>query len=229
METNPNYELLKQAYAIIDGIPETAIAFGSPRTKEGATLAEGTVCSPEGWLALHPTFNALGLTMSADGKELRFNGEADSDSPAALSMAKAFGLPPEEAKQLFGDRRMFTAGDDSGLSDKRLWQRRIREYLQGKGQLGDVESQAEIVFTAEEQVAETGREVTELVEETSKNAASGAEDMMEIMKSAIDNTNAGYKQFTKTTMQAVEAMEANMNAAVNFVSQSVEQRASANK
>lgn len=78
METNPNYELLKQAYAIIDGIPETAIALGGIRTKEGATLAEGTVCSPEGWLALHPTFNEHGLTMSADGKELRFNGEADS-------------------------------------------------------------------------------------------------------------------------------------------------------
>lgn len=215
METNPNYELLKQAYAIIDGIPETAIAFGSPRTKEGTSLAEGTVCSPEGWLALHPTFKELGLTMSADGKELRFNGEADPDGPAALSMAKAFELPPEEADQLFGDRQMFTAGDDSGLSDKRLWQRRIHEYLQSKGQLGGAESQAEIVSTAAEQVAETGREVTALIEEASKNTATGSENMMAIMKFAIDSTNAGYEQFTKTTMQVVEAMEANMNAAAN--------------
>lgn len=225
METNPNYELLKQAYAIIDGIPETAIAFGSPRTKEGATLAEGTVCSPEGWLALHPTFNALGLAMSADGKELRFHGEADPNGSAASSMAKAFGLPLEDAAQLFGDRQMFTAGDDSGLSDKRLWQRRIREYLQGKGQLGGAKSQAEIVSTAEEQVAETGREVIASVEEASKNAASGADNAMAIMKFAIDSTNAGYQLVAETAAQTVKAMDASMDVAMNYLSPSTEQTA----
>lgn len=197
METKPNYELLKQAYAIIDGIPETAIALGAIQTKEGATLAKGTVCSPEGWLALHPAFNDLGLTMSADGKELRFNGEASSSSSTA--MAKVFGLPPAEAEQLFGDRRMFTAGDDSGLSDKRLWQRSIREYLQREGQLAAVVSQTQIAGTAEEQVTEPGCEAP-VVEETSVNAAaSGSESMMALMKLVFGSTNAGYEQFTKTS------------------------------
>jgi hypothetical protein len=71
MSTYPNYELLRQAYAIIESIPETAIAFGEPQTKHGATPAGGDV---------------------------------------------------------------FTGGDDSGLSDKRLWQRRMRDYLQRKGE-----------------------------------------------------------------------------------------------
>jgi hypothetical protein len=225
METNPNYELLKQAYAIIDGIPETAIALGSIRTKEGATLAEGTVCSPEGWLALHPTFNEHGLTMSADGKELRFNGEADSGSHAAFLMAKVFGLRPEKSEQLFGDRQLFTDGDDSGLSDKRLWQRRIREYLQGKGQLGGAVSQAENACTVDVQVAETGPEVTALVDDASKHAASGADNAMAIMKFAIDSTNAGYQLVAETTAQTVKAMETSMDAAMNYLSPSTEQTA----
>lgn len=50
-------------------------------------------------------------------------------------MAGIFGLAPDEAAQLFGERDVFTGGDDSGLSDKRLWQRRMRDYLQQKGEI----------------------------------------------------------------------------------------------
>jgi hypothetical protein len=142
MENNPNYELLKEAYAIIDGIPETSIVLGTPRLKEGTSLDEGTVCSPEGWLALHPTFTQVGLSLSADGVEVRFNGEPSSGTAASV-MALVFDLPADQAAQLFGDRGIFTAGDDSGLSDKRLWQRRLREYLQDKGAL-DQPSEADL-------------------------------------------------------------------------------------
>jgi hypothetical protein len=134
MSTYPNYALLRQAYAIIESIPETAIAFGKPQTKHGATPAGGAVCSPEGWLALRSAFNKLGLTISADGSELFRNGKAVSGTSPALIMAGIFGLAPDEAAQLFGERDVFTGGDDSGLSDKRLWQRRMRDYLQRKGE-----------------------------------------------------------------------------------------------
>jgi hypothetical protein len=137
MSTHPNYELLKQAYAIIDSIPETAIAFGKPQTKHGATPAGGAVCSPEGWLGLHSAFNKLGLTVSADGNELFLNGKPVSGTSPALIMARIFGLPPDQAAQLFGERDVFTGGDDSGLSDKRLWQRRMRDYLQQQGEFSE--------------------------------------------------------------------------------------------
>ena len=40
-----------------------------------------------------------------------------------------------------------------------------------------------------------------------------------MLKSAIGNANAGYDQFNKTTKQAVETLEANLNTAVNQISQ----------
>ena len=38
---------------------------------------------------------------------------------------------------------------------------------------------------------------------------------MAAFKASIGNANAGYEQFTKTTKQAVEAIESSMSAAVN--------------
>ncbi|SNT28459.1 hypothetical protein SAMN06265795_1226 [Noviherbaspirillum humi] len=121
-------ELLRDAFAIIDGIPQAQIAFGAPCSARGPSLRNGTICSPEGWLAQHPQFQALGLSLSADGRGLRVHGREDASSPAA-AMAEVFGLPPYEAAQLFGERSVFTAGDDSGLSDKELWQQRLRDFL----------------------------------------------------------------------------------------------------
>lgn len=130
MTTRPDYELLKDAYAIVDGIPEAAIALGLPCSKIGPTLPEGTVCSPEGWLALHPTFNALGLSISEDGTSLRFNGEQEAVSTA---MAKVFHMSDEEAAQLFENQSAQGEGESSSnMSDKQLWQMRIRHHIHGK-------------------------------------------------------------------------------------------------
>lgn len=75
--------------------------------------------------------------------------------------------------------------------------------------------QAEFSKAAEAQIAETSRKVLELVEEISKNAPAGSENAVALVKSAIGNANAGYEQLTKTTKQAVEALEANLNNAVS--------------
>lgn len=79
--------------------------------------------------------------------------------------------------------------------------------------------QAEFSKAAETQIAETSRKVLELVEEVSKNAPAGSENAVALMKSAIGNANAGYEQLTKTTKQAVEALEANLNTAVSQFAQ----------
>lgn len=135
METGPDYELLKDAYAIIDGIPENAISLEKLQSTRGETLGHGTICSPAGWLALHPRFNELGLSMSDDGERLMLNGNLVDDASPALVMTQLFGLPPSDAEHLFGKRDTYTLGDDSGLSDKRLWQREVRDYLKSHGQL----------------------------------------------------------------------------------------------
>jgi phasin family protein len=74
--------------------------------------------------------------------------------------------------------------------------------------------QTEFSKAAEAQIAETSRKVLDLVEEVTKNAPAGSENAIAMVKSAIGNANAGYEQLTKTTKQAVEAIEANLNNAV---------------
>jgi phasin family protein len=75
-------------------------------------------------------------------------------------------------------------------------------------------TQAEFSKAAEIQIAETNRKVISLVDEVTKNAPAGSENVVAILKASIGNANAGYEQLTKTTKQAVEAIETNLNAAV---------------
>jgi len=86
-------------------------------------------------------------------------------------------------------------------------------------------AQAEFTRAAEEQIAETGRKVSDLVDDVSKNAPAGSENVIAMVKSAIGNANLGYEQFSKSTKQAVEVMEANLNSAVNQFSQAAEKTA----
>jgi phasin family protein len=76
-------------------------------------------------------------------------------------------------------------------------------------------TQAEFTKAAETQIAETNRKVISLVDEVSKNAPAGSENVVNAFKASLGNANAGYEQFTKTTKQAVEAIESNVSAAVN--------------
>lgn len=64
----PKIDLLKEAYAIIEGIPPEAINLGQWKTKEGETLEQGTVCCPATWLTQHPQFQELGLYEDGRGR-----------------------------------------------------------------------------------------------------------------------------------------------------------------
>lgn len=75
--------------------------------------------------------------------------------------------------------------------------------------------QTELSKAAETQIAEASRKMLELVEEVSKNAPAGSENTIALFKSAIGNANAGYEQLSKTTKQAVETIETNLNSAVS--------------
>lgn len=79
--------------------------------------------------------------------------------------------------------------------------------------------QAEFSKAAEAHIAETSRKMLELLEEATKNAPAGSENAIAMVKSAIGNANAGYEQMTKTTKQAVETLEANLNTAVTQFTQ----------
>lgn len=82
--------------------------------------------------------------------------------------------------------------------------------------------QSEIAKATEAQISEHTRKVASLVDEVSKNAPAGSENVVAFMKSAIASANAGYEQLTKTTKQAVEAIEANLQAATTQFVQAAE-------
>jgi phasin family protein len=80
-------------------------------------------------------------------------------------------------------------------------------------------TQAEIARATEAQIDETDRKVSTLIDAVSKSVPAGLEDVMAIMKCAIGNASAGYEHFSKTTRQAVEVMETNLNTAANRFSE----------
>lgn len=74
---------------------------------------------------------------------------------------------------------------------------------------------AEFTQAAESQIIEANRKVLSLVDEVSKNAPAGSEQFVSAMKTAIGNASAGYEHISKTTKQAVETVENNVNTAVS--------------
>lgn len=83
-------------------------------------------------------------------------------------------------------------------------------------------AQAEFTRAAEAQIAETSRKVAALVDDVSKNAPAGSENVVSMMKSVISNANAGFDQLSKTTKQAVQTMEANVTSATAQFAQAAE-------
>lgn len=86
-------------------------------------------------------------------------------------------------------------------------------------------TQSEFTKAAEAQIAETSRKVSTLIDEVSKNAPAGSENAIALLKSVIGNANAGYEQLTKSTKQAVETLETNLNTAAKQFTQVAEKTA----
>lgn len=86
---------------------------------------------------------------------------------------------------------------------------------------------AEIARAAEEQIVETDRKVSALVDGVSKNSPSGSENMMEAMKTAIGDAGAGYQRFSKTAKQALVVMEESLRVASDRFSEAGDHTAGA--
>jgi len=87
------------------------------------------------------------------------------------------------------------------------------------------EQQTEFAKTAEALVTDTSRKLSELVDELSKNAPAGSESAIAILKSVIANANAGFEQLTRNTKQAVDALQANLDATTTQFVQAAEKTA----
>lgn len=128
----PNFELLKDAYQIIGGIPERQFNLANiSNGKTGEHYCKTLACAA-GWLALHPLFQAKGLGTKNDGS-LCLNDKYTWYDDAMMYM---FSLSQRDAQALFGSRRMHEREEPFGsLSDKELWLKRVRDFLEERGQL----------------------------------------------------------------------------------------------
>jgi hypothetical protein len=115
---DPDIRLLKEAYAIVNGIPDAAVSLAKWRTSEGKSLTEGTVCCPAGWLTLNPTFQAKGLTFDRGGRPAfgLYRGYA--------ALAALFRIETEEALEIFRPLKAW-----SPMSDKAVWLDRVLTFL----------------------------------------------------------------------------------------------------
>jgi phasin family protein len=86
-------------------------------------------------------------------------------------------------------------------------------------------TQAEFARSTEQQLAEASAAITKLVDDATRNAPPGAENLMAIMKSGIGTASASYEQLNKTAKQVRDAMEANRSMAANQVVSTVERAA----
>ncbi|GAC1605787.1 MAG: hypothetical protein NVS3B3_04320 [Aquirhabdus sp.] len=134
MTTNtPNFELLKDAYAIIDGIPEKQFDLETFVKKGSNKPTCCTIACALGYLAMHPQFNALGLTISEDAV-LMLNGRLSFFYEDVASMI--FNISSNDARNLF----IFAGGsalepkDIHNVSDKQNWKLRVKAFLQSHGQ-----------------------------------------------------------------------------------------------
>lgn len=123
------YSLLRDAYAIIDGIPEERFNLQNWRSYESGLTDCGTIACAAGWLTMHPDMQALGLATRGQCHSPAFNGVGSYDA-----LARFFGIDNDAAAGLFRTRSY--DGRDTldppkaaDLSDKQLWLARVREFL----------------------------------------------------------------------------------------------------
>lgn len=127
-----SYPLLRDAYAVIDGIPEERFNLNAWRV----TRECGTVACAAGWLMQHPDMQAKGLYMDSYGSPT-FKGLLDYTALEAF-----FGLRAGVGYALFCPRHTgFYCGlngmvklddyadPDAYPSDKQLFLARVREFL----------------------------------------------------------------------------------------------------
>lgn len=125
MNINSN-PLLREAYDIIDNIPENRFHLGEVRSKMDPNSCK-TVSAAAGWLAQHPKFQTLGLGIIKEG--LTFNGTKAENWWTPISTV--FGVSDEVAIDLFGKLDFYepSFSDTNYTSDKKSWQNRIQWFF----------------------------------------------------------------------------------------------------
>lgn len=78
-------------------------------------------------------------------------------------------------------------------------------------------AQAEIASATETQIAQACRRATELIDEMAQAVPGGPGPGVALVKAAIGSASSGYGQVNRSARRAVQALETNVDAAVNQI------------
>ena len=131
---SPNIPLLLKAYAFYQQLPEKAINLNlvvTQLTSDADTdYKYDTICCGMGWLALHPEFNALGLSLDTKGEYLLWQGKSGSYLEVACEM---FDLTLAQSVGLFESVSIVDALDPAFASHKQELLRRFDVFFTKHG------------------------------------------------------------------------------------------------
>lgn len=140
-----NAELLKDAIAIIDGIPSNRVSLTRWQqtyingrlverylhyVKDASAITCNTVACAGGWLSLHPKFRECGLFASTNyGGEPVMMVDQKIVHSGFHALARLFDIRYVEARALFCSRREFEDRKYGHMDDRQLWLHRAGVLL----------------------------------------------------------------------------------------------------
>jgi phasin family protein len=83
------------------------------------------------------------------------------------------------------------------------------------------EAGSEVTKIVEAQVATSNKKLSQLIDVAAKNAPTGSESAVSMLKNSLTAANTAYDTISKATKQAVEMVESNLSAATNATLKSV--------
>ncbi|HUH59136.1 MAG TPA: TIGR01841 family phasin [Candidimonas sp.] len=89
--------------------------------------------------------------------------------------------------------------------------------------------QVDLSKLTEDQIAQSQQQVSEVIDQISKNAPTGSEGAVALLKSSLATANSAYESVAKVARQAADAAESNITAATNASFQAATDAAEAAK
>ncbi len=138
----PNFELIKDAYQILGGIPARQFNLLTLIEKRTGKRECGTIACGMGWLSIHPRFKKLlGAEIKQDSYDLQYTDicyEGIYSNSYTDAAQKTFGITTTDVMNLFSPRGG-SSYDSRGLlstaDDKTILLNRIISFLRSHGQL----------------------------------------------------------------------------------------------
>ncbi|MEI2416690.1 TIGR01841 family phasin [Orrella sp. JC864] len=108
-------------------------------------------------------------------------------------------------------------GQDAAAFSASLLQPSAEKALAYSKHVYDIVSgvQSELAQLTEERIAAGQKNLSEAVEQLSRNAPAGSESALALFKSSLATANSAYESLSKAAKQAAEVAETNMNVAAN--------------